>query len=49
MLKTVFRHIARWMSVVILLTTILAMLVSEPLKAIDTWWINPMIGVKLQF
>lgn len=45
MVKTLFRFVAQWMSVVILLTTVLAMLFSQPLKAVDTWWINPMIGV----
>ena len=44
-MKRVFDTIARYMSVVILLATVLSLVFPAPFRAIDTWWINPMIGI----
>ena len=44
-MKKVCDFIARWMGVLVLLTAVGALLCPAPLGAIDTWYINPFIGL----
>ena len=44
-MKKVCDFIARWMGVLVLLTAVVAFLMPEPFSQIDTWWINPMLGL----
>ncbi len=37
--------IARWMGALVLLMAIVSLLQPAPFMAIDTWWINPMLGL----
>ena len=44
-MKKICDFIARWMGLLVLLTAIVAVMVPEPLMGIDTWVINPMLGI----
>ena len=44
-MKKVCDFIARWMGVLVLLTAVGALLCPAPLGTIDTWYINPFIGL----
>lgn len=44
-MKKVCDFIARWMGVMVLLMALIALQYPAPLGAIDTWYINPMLGV----
>lgn len=44
-MKKVCDFITRWMGVLVLLTAVGALLCPAPLGAIDTWYINPFIGL----
>jgi BASS family bile acid:Na+ symporter len=45
MMKRLCDFIARWMGALVLLAAVLAVLKPEPLMAIGTWVINPMLGL----
>ncbi len=45
MLKDICDFIARWMGALVLLTAITALLWPAPFAAIDTWVINPLLGL----
>lgn len=45
MIKKLFDLAARWMSLMVVLTTAVALLWPAPFAAIDTWWITPMLGL----
>ena len=44
-MKKICDFIARWMGLIVLLAAVFAYLVPAPLKAIDTWFINPLLGM----
>ena len=44
-LKLVCNFIARWMGILVLLVAILSLAVPASFKWIDTWWINPLLGI----
>lgn len=44
-MRKVCDFIARWMGVMVLVMALVAFLFPAPLGAIDTWYINPMIGL----
>ena len=44
-MKKLCDFIARWMGALVLLTAIFALLVPAPFGHIDTWWINPILGL----
>lgn len=44
-MKDVCGFISRWMAVLVLLVALFALLVSGPFGAIDTWYINPILGL----
>ncbi|MBO4786573.1 MAG: bile acid:sodium symporter family protein, partial [Prevotella sp.] len=44
-MKKICDFIARWMGLIVLLTAVFAYFVPAPLAAIDTWVINPLLGL----
>lgn len=44
-MKDVCGFISRWMAVLVLLVALFALLVPGPFGAIDTWYINPILGL----
>ena len=44
-MRKVCDFIARWMGVMVLVMALVALLFPAPLGAIDTWYINPMLGL----
>lgn len=44
-MKKICDFIARWMGALVLLAAIVAVVKPEPFMAVDTWWINPMLGL----
>ena len=44
-MKKICDFIARWMGIIVLLTAVFAYFVPAPLAAIDTWVINPLLGL----
>jgi BASS family bile acid:Na+ symporter len=45
MIKEICNLIARWMGALVLLMALLSVMMPAPFMAIDTWWINPLLGV----
>lgn len=45
MIKEICNLIARWMGAIVLLMALLSVMMPAPFMAIDTWWINPLLGV----
>lgn len=45
MLNEICSFIARWMGALVLLMALLSVMMPAPFMAIDTWWINPLLGV----
>lgn len=45
MIKEICNLIARWMGALVLLMALLSVMMPTPFMAIDTWWINPLLGV----
>ncbi|WP_218131540.1 bile acid:sodium symporter family protein [Prevotella sp. tc2-28] len=44
-MKEICNLIARWMGALVLLMALLSVMMPAPFMAIDTWWINPLLGV----
>ena len=44
-IKLLCNFIARWMGVLVLLVAMLSLAVPASFKWIDTWWINPLLGI----
>ena len=44
-MKKICDFIARWMGVLVLLMALVALLIPAPFNSIDTWVINPMLGL----
>ena len=45
MIKEICNLIACWMGALVLLMALLSVMMPAPFMAIDTWWINPLLGV----